>query len=89
MSRFPSPPEFFVDRSLGRHRVPAALRAAGWVLRTHHEVFGRRDEQVPDVEWLECCDREGLPMLSKDRRLRYSATEIAAVRRHGQERVTV
>ncbi len=83
MSRSQRPLEFFVDRSLGRHRVPEALRAAGWVLRTHHEIYGERDEQVPDVEWLELCGRRKMPVLSKDRRLRYRPAEIEAIRRFG------
>ena len=82
MSRFPQPPEFFLDRSLGRHRVADVLRNSGWSLRTHHDVFADRDEEVPDVEWLEYCGRYGLPVLSKDRRLRYRPQEIAAIRRH-------
>jgi predicted nuclease of predicted toxin-antitoxin system len=77
-----SRPEFFVDRSLGRHHVPDALRKAGWRLRTHVEVFGERDEQVTDVEWLEYCGREGLIVLAKDRRLRYRPNEIAVIRAH-------
>lgn len=81
MSRSQRPLEFFIDRSLGRHRVPEALRKSGWTLRTHHEVYGDRDEQVPDVEWLEFCGRLGLPVLSKDRRLRYRPAEIDAIRR--------
>lgn len=83
MSRSPQPPEFFVDRSLGRQRVPEALRRAGWTLRTHHEVYGERDEHVPDVEWLELCGRSTLAVLSKDRRLRYRPAEIDAIRRFG------
>jgi hypothetical protein len=75
------PLEFFVDRSLGRHRVPEALRGAGWTLRTHHEVYGERDEHVADVEWLELCGELGLPVLSKDRRIRYRPAEIEAIRR--------
>jgi PIN like domain len=38
---------------------------------------------VPDVEWLELCGRRGLPVLSKDRRLRYRPAEIEAIRRFG------
>jgi hypothetical protein len=76
-------PEFFVDRSLGRIVVPRGLRGAGWIVRTHFEVFGTRDETVPDAEWLEMCGRANLPVLSKDRRLRYRPEEIAAIRRHG------
>jgi hypothetical protein len=77
------PLEFFVDRSLGRHQVAQALRSAGWTLRTHHEVYGDRDEEVPDAEWLEFCGRERLPVLTKDRRLRYRPAEIHAIRRFG------
>ncbi len=61
--------------------MPQALREAGWTLRTHHEVYGERDERVSDVEWLELCGREGLPVLTKDRRLRYRPAEIEAIRR--------
>jgi hypothetical protein len=39
------PPEFFLDRSLGRRQVPTLLRDAGWKLRTLAEVYG-----VPDDE---------------------------------------
>lgn len=83
MSRSPSPPEFFVDKSLGRHDVPSALRSAGWTLRTHVEVFGARDQEVADVEWLELCGRHGWIALTKDRRIRYRPAEIATVRRYG------
>jgi len=83
VSRSQRPPEFFVDRSLGRHRVPEALRQAGWNLRTHHEIYGERDEGVADVEWLEFCGLHDLPVLSKDRRLRYRPAEIEAIRRFG------
>jgi PIN like domain len=65
---------------LGRHRVPQALRGLGWAIRTHHEVFGDRDEEIRDVEWLELCGRENLPALSKDRHLRYRPAEIEAIR---------
>lgn len=83
MSRSQPPPEFFVDRSLGRHRVPQALRTAGWSVRTHHEVYGERDEQVADVEWLRLCGHERYAVLTKDRRLRYRPAEIEAIRRFG------
>ncbi len=78
----PSPPEFFLDRSLGGRDVAAALRDAGWIIRTHVEVYGDRDQSVQDVEWLELCGREDWPVLTMDRRIRYRPTEIAAVRRH-------
>lgn len=82
MPQSPSPPEFFVDRSLGAHDLARALRDAGWTLRTHLEVYGDRDEEVADVEWLELCGREGWAALTMDRRIRYRPAEIAAVREH-------
>jgi len=82
VSRSRSRPEFFVDRSLGRRQVPDRLRAAGWTIRTHFEVYGRRDEKVADIEWLEMCGRDFLPLLSKDARLRYRREEVAAIRRY-------
>lgn len=83
MSPSQRPPEFFVDRSLGRHRVPEALRSVGWSLRTHHEIYGERDESVPDVEWLELCGKLDLAVLSKDRRIRYRPAEIDAISHFG------
>ncbi len=77
-----SQPEFFIDRSLARRDVADALRRDGWLVRTHLEVFGERDQEVTDVEWLELCGREGWVVLTMDRRIRYHRAEIAAIRRH-------
>jgi hypothetical protein len=78
----PSPPEFFLDRSLGGRDVADALRSAGWFSRTHVEVYADRDQEVEDIEWLSLCGREGWPALTMDRRIRSRPAEIAAVRRH-------
>ena len=83
MSPSPSRPKYFVDRSLGRHDLPTTLRALGWDLLTPHELYGPRDEEVPDVEWLEHCGRNDLPVLTKDKRLRHRPAEIAAIRSFG------
>jgi hypothetical protein len=78
----PSPPEFFIDRSLARRDVAEALRGMGWLVRTHLEVFADRDQDVTDVEWLELCGRQGWVVLTMDRRIRYHRAEIAAIRRY-------
>ena len=83
MSPSPSRPRYFTDRSLGRHDLPTTLRALDWELLTHHEVYGSRDEEVADVEWLEYCGRNNLPVLTKDKRLRHRPAEIAAIRAFG------
>jgi len=82
MLPFPSRPEFFLDRSLARRVVARMLRSAGWSVRTHIEVYGGRDQEVEDVEWLELCGREGWIALTMDRRVRYYPAEVAAIRRH-------
>src|SRR5438876_8403358 len=46
------PPEslvFFIDRSLGRKKVPEALRAAGLDIRVHDELF---PQATQDAVWL-------------------------------------
>jgi hypothetical protein len=46
-------PRFFIDRSLGRVAVPAALRDDGWDVVTLAEHYGMpRDEEVADTEWI-------------------------------------
>lgn len=43
----PEPPEFFIDRSLGRRTVPEALRAVGLVVYTMADVYGRHPGRLP------------------------------------------
>src|SRR6266540_229845 len=50
-----SPSEFFLDRSLGRHVVAAALRAEGLVVQTLAERYPETEEFVEDEVWI----REG------------------------------
>lgn len=76
-------PHFFVDRSLGRHRVPNLLREAGWSLITLAEHYGiPADEDVDDVDWLELAGQNRWPALMKDEKIRYRPAERAAVMAH-------
>ena len=53
-------PDLFLDRSLGRIKVPALLRAAGLRLTTLAEHYGvPDDEDIRDAEWLELAGRNG------------------------------
>lgn len=72
------PPEavFFVDRSLGRIVVPAALRAAGATVVVHDDVFGA---DTPDEVWLEQAGGQGWIVLTQDQQIRYRATELQAL----------
>ena len=68
----PSPPEFFLDRSIGGRDIADALRNSGSIIRTHLEVQGARDQNVRHVEWPELRARDGdeLEVHNRRRRLR-------------------
>jgi PIN like domain len=79
-----SPPEFFVDRSLGRHLVPQALRAVGAVVHTMADVYGERIGQgLSDEEWLRDAGQRGWVVLVKDAKVRRRPAELEAVATYG------
>lgn len=74
-------PRLFLDRSLGRIKVPNLLRAAGLDIVTLAEHYGiPADERVEDVTWLAEAGREGWAVLMKDSRIRRRPAELEAVR---------
>jgi PIN like domain len=76
-------PDLFLDRSLGRIKVPRLLRNAGLRLVTLSEHYGMpADEGIRDQEWLEFAGTSGLTVFMKDTRIRYNVAERAAVLRH-------
>jgi hypothetical protein len=76
-------PDLFLDRSLGRIKVPALLRAAGLRLRTLSEHYGiPADEGVADEDWLELAGSNGWVVFMKDARVRYNRAEREAVKTH-------
>lgn len=76
-------PTLFIDRSLGRIKVPALLRAAGLELVTLAEHYGiPQDESVDDVTWLRDTAARGWVAFGKDERIRRRPAEKDAVRRH-------
>lgn len=76
-------PDLFIDRSLGRVKVPALLRAAGLRLTTLAEHYGvPTDESIGDAEWLELAGTKGWAVFMKDTRIRYNIAEREAVLAH-------
>jgi hypothetical protein len=74
-------PNLFIDRSLGRIKLPTLLRAEGLRLVTLAERYGvPDDERVSDVQWLTDAGRNGEAVLMKDERIRYNEAEKLAVR---------
>ena len=75
----PDPPEFLVDRSLGRHHLPNALRDLGCIVHTLADVYGeKRSQSVEDHEWLQRAGRNDWIVLTKDDRIRYRHVEREA-----------
>lgn len=74
-------PDLFIDRSLGRKKVPTILRSAGLRLKTLAEVYGvPADQGIQDVEWLERAGTEGWTVFMKDAAIATNPAEIAAVK---------
>lgn len=73
------PPEFFLDRSLGRHVVADALRAEGLLVQTLPERYAEIDELVEDEAWIREVTADGLVILMKDDRIRRKPREQQAI----------
>ncbi len=79
-----STPEFFVDRSLGRHVVPGALRAAGLTVHSMADVYGEQIGQgLNDEVWLREAGENDWVVLMKDAKIRYRPAELRAVEQFG------
>jgi hypothetical protein len=79
-----SPLEFFIDRSLGRHIVPEAVRAAGAVVHVMADVYGERIGQgLADAEWLRDAGDSSWVVLMKDDKIRYRPAELEALTTSG------
>ena len=71
-------PEFFFDRSLGKISA-RRLRDQGHVVHLIAEFYADDAQTVADEDWIsEGCGR-GWVLLTKDRRIRYRAQELAAL----------
>ncbi len=73
-------PDLFLDRSLGRKKVPELLRAEGLRLVTLAEHYGiPADETVEDTDWLRLCGERRWLAVMKDDRIRYVEAERRAL----------
>lgn len=70
--KLPEPFTYFVDRSLGREHVVAAMRGAGENVYAHDDHFA---QNTPDVTWLEEVGRRGWVVLTKDKNIRANELE--------------
>ena len=67
---------FFIDRSLGKHVVPEALKAAGARITIHDDHFS---PDTSDDVWLREVSDRGWAVLTKDKAIRYRKNERTAV----------
>ena len=67
---------FFVDKCLGTHIVPDALRAQGLSVEIKTDHF---PQDAKDTEWLPEVGRRGWVILSKDKHLRHNYLEIISI----------
>lgn len=80
------PPEFFIDRSLGRKHLAEALRELdlGLTVHTMASVYGEeRAQELADEEWLADVGRYGWAVLIKDDAIRRRPAERDALVRAG------
>ena len=74
-------PDLFVDRSLGRIKVPELLRAEQLRPVTLAEHYGiPADESVADVDWLKLAGTRNWTVLMKDEAIRRNQLERRAVK---------
>jgi predicted nuclease of predicted toxin-antitoxin system len=79
-SKRPDEPVFFLDRSLGKHRVATALRQSGATLHIHDDHF---PPDAKDEHWLTEAGQRGWIVLTKDHRIRYRHVERLALMKAG------
>ena len=77
------PPEFFLDRSLGRHVVADTLRAEGLTVQTLYDRYPEAEEFVDDEVWIREATADGLVILMKDDQIRRKPREQQAILESG------
>lgn len=75
------PPEFFLDRGLGRG-VYEGLADLGWLVHRASDHFADDAQNVPDHEWLEYGLQHGWTPLCKDGRIKGRCSERAPLEKH-------
>ncbi|NQT40452.1 MAG: hypothetical protein HQ581_23360 [Planctomycetes bacterium] len=79
-SRTQHEPTFFIDKCLGTHVVPDALRAHGVSVEIKTDHFAPDTE---DIHWLPVVGKNRWVILSKDKQLRHNYLEIVGLLQSG------
>ena len=75
----PPEPTLFIDRSLGKHIIADRLRTEGMAVEVHDDHL---PQDAPDEDWIALVGHRGWVAITKDRNIRYRASELEAIRRH-------
>jgi len=70
-----TPPEFFLDRSLGKETAHR-LRERGFVVHLIADFYGDDAQRVADQTWVDEGGRRGWVLLTKDKKIRYRRVEL-------------
>lgn len=65
-SQQPNDPVFFLDRQLGAYKLPAILRAAGFIVVTHLERYGSQRDTEPDPSIAIECGKQKNILITAD-----------------------
>jgi hypothetical protein len=65
-SQQPKDPVFFLDRQLGAYKLPAILRAAGFIVVTHLERYGSQRDTEPDPSIAIECGKQKNVLITAD-----------------------
>lgn len=79
-AELPPPPEFLLDRNLGK-AVPRRLAELGWRVQRIGDRFADDAQHVPDEEWVEYGLARGWVPLCKDGRIKGRAHEREPIER--------
>jgi predicted nuclease of predicted toxin-antitoxin system len=80
LSTLHNPPAFFLDRSLGRLKLAAALREAGVKVEVHDDRFS---QDAPDEVWLKAAGENHWVVLTKDKNIRFHVREKQTLLAYG------
>ena len=75
----PPEPILFLDRNLGRHVIADRLRAIGMRVQTHDDHL---PSDAPDEDWISLVGRRNWIAVTKDKNIRYRASELQSIRRN-------
>lgn len=80
-NREPPKPELFIDRDLGRYKVPQRLRDLGYTVHPMFEVYPKTEQSEQDPDWIREQTEAGRVLICRDQ-LRHPG-EKEAVLEHG------